>query len=200
MRKFIPILIVAITSLAGDASAQNDVTPLWTAFKTFCIDTGAKPDAVEAAVVKAGGVLKNRVDTQWPYPMKGAFLEYVIAGDRLSVQTMKSHIPQFISMGDLYGEQCMIGTITNDTNSNDDISVAAIRRWVGIPPVRQMITPDIGSSEGYIYRETETGRIALEPNSEAMHKASAEGQEWVLVILQMHGHAGVQLGHILPAQ
>ena len=55
MRRLGPILIATVAILTAGADAQVHDPPLFAAFKAFCIDTGASPDAVKSAVEAAGG-------------------------------------------------------------------------------------------------------------------------------------------------
>jgi hypothetical protein len=73
MHRLGPILIAIVTILTGGADTQVHDPPLFAA--AFCVDTGARPDAVKSAVEATGG--KQRVP-----PSATALLTWIMKNSR----------------------------------------------------------------------------------------------------------------------
>src|SRR5476649_1842329 len=127
------ILIATLNSLAADAQAQTVQPPLFATFKSFCVNTGAGPDAVKPAVEMAGGKPFKEGATSTPYPMTTASWLITIDGHKMTVAAVSSRAP--------YGPGKTAGTNQCNINSdaNEDSSIAAIQQWVGVPPYRSSI-------------------------------------------------------------
>src|SRR5215469_5042148 len=121
-------LVATVLMIASSAYAQNADPPLFAAFKSFCVDTGARSLAVKAAVEAAGGTQRDPSGLT-AVPTMTVTLWDVAVGDRKMIVfagTMRNPAapPQ---VGD------MIACNVNSPGS-EDASIAAIRDWVGFPP------------------------------------------------------------------
>src|SRR5215471_9999910 len=94
MRRLGPILIATVAILTAGADAQVHDPPLFAAFKAFCVDTGASPDAVKSAVEAAGG--KQRVPrsaTASPWPKTVTIWDTTTGGHSMYVSTGTQRVP-----------------------------------------------------------------------------------------------------------
>src|ERR1700739_4472839 len=90
MRLFYQSILVFAASLVGAQGAPNatpmPASPLFAAFKMFCVDTGANLGAIKAAVTAAGGVTHRPPgSTEWPFPMTVANWDINLQGHRMTV-------------------------------------------------------------------------------------------------------------------
>jgi hypothetical protein len=170
-------VLVLLTLVAGPAPA-TDAAPLYAIFQQFCIATGAKPEAVEAALRAAGWVKASQPDG--------------------SVSWQRSPTDHALRIN--------TGTATTDNGRGhcmavneaaDDASVVAIQKWVGV-------TPDVSgdavmTSYFYVFREAGGVRSALPDNDRAAQAdAETKGEAWVLVLDRARAGAIAYLGHGLP--
>jgi len=89
-----PILIGTAAILTAETDAQVHDPPLFAAFKAFCVDTGASPEAVKSAVEAAGG--KQRVApraTASPWPMSVTIWDITTGGHSMYVSTGTQRVP-----------------------------------------------------------------------------------------------------------
>src|SRR5215470_6041271 len=94
MRRLGPILIATVAILTAEADAQVHDPPLFAAFKAFCLDTGANPDAVKSAVEAAGGkLLAPPGTTAHPFPMTVATWDITAGGASLNVSAGTQQVP-----------------------------------------------------------------------------------------------------------
>ena len=129
MRLLGPILIATIVFLTAGADAQVHDPPLFAAFKTFCIDTGASPDAVKSAVEAAGS--KQRVPpsaTASPWPMTVTIWDITTGGHSMHVSTGTQRVPPMGERPEANSNHCIVSSFVNE-----DASVEAIRNWVWGP-------------------------------------------------------------------
>jgi hypothetical protein len=184
------ILIMTMGSLAADAHAQAVQPPLFAAFKSFCVNTGAGPDAVKPAVEMAGGKPFGEGATSFPYPMTTASWLITIDGHKMTVGTVSSRAPY--GHGKIAGmNQC---NITSD--ANEDSSIAAIQKWVGVSPYNSSIGgPD--ALTFYDYQEQGSVRLPLPTDKAAMKSTLEAGHSWNLVVTKSQGMASISLTHML---
>jgi len=124
-----PMLIATLAILAAGADAQVHDPPLFAAFKAFCVDTGARPDAVKSAVEAAGG--KQHAPpgaTAWPFPMTVTSWDITTGGHSLSVSAGTQQAPPVQNRPGENSNQCIMRSFVNE-----DASIEAIRSWVGVP-------------------------------------------------------------------
>src|SRR6185437_3510358 len=90
----IVFLLAASPMLAGCADVNVAHPPLFTAFRQFCADTHAVPDAVEEAVEAAGGKLHASGALVEPYPMEVTSWEVAVEGRGMIVSTGTARTPR----------------------------------------------------------------------------------------------------------
>ena len=125
-----PMLIATLAILAAGADAQVHDPPLFAAFKAFCIDTGASPDAVKSAVEVAGG--KQRVPpsaSASPWPMTMTSWDITAGGHSMWVYAGTQQAPPIHNRPEENSNHCTVSSFVNE-----DASIEAIRNWVGVPP------------------------------------------------------------------
>src|SRR5262249_12053836 len=109
MRRLGPMLIATFVILAAGAEAQVHDTPLFADFKVFCVDTGARPDAVKSAVEAAGG--KQHAPpgaTAWPFPMTVTSWDITTDGRSLSVSAGTQQAPPVQNRPGENSNQCIM--------------------------------------------------------------------------------------------
>jgi hypothetical protein len=155
MRKITPAY--AFLAAAGSAAAQppND---LFGSLKTFCFDTGARRDAIQVAITSAGGSVDS--DTSlgiiWRYdPSPGQ--QFLIG----SMDLPGEHGPRNNCLVELWG--------------HDDASMNAIRKWIGVPAVKN--DEDADKSEVYFFQIVGSAHMAI-VGAAAAEAAIAERRCW----------------------
>ena len=203
MRRFGSILIATAAILTAEADAQVHDAPLFAAFKAFCVDTGASPDAVKSAVEAAGG--KQRVPpsaTASPWPQTVTVWDITTGGHSMYVSTGTQQVPPMGGRPEANSNHCIVSSFVNE-----DASVEAIRNWVGVPPdhisqgnpvlysfnYQELGSPIVGMVAPH-YRAV---RSTLPADKTAYDRAKAEGRIWSLGVLQSQDGASVQLMHDL---
>ncbi len=183
------LAIVAAIALAAQAHAQGDQTPLFTSFKAFCIDTGAKPNAVKAAVESAGGKLDlSPVGARFPdYATVTTWAHFV--GDRkLTIQAITQSVPPGRNAGAAH--RCIVRSF-----GNEDARIVAIRDWVGVPPIGT--TSSI--STHYAFLNLGSERVPITDTSDRARSAMRVDGGWGLVLDQGQNFGSAHLSHELPA-
>jgi hypothetical protein len=191
MRGLRPILIATVAILTAEADAQVHDPPLFAAFKAFCVDTGASPDAVKSAVEAAGG--KQHAppgETAWPIPMTVTTWDITTDGHSLNVSAGTQQAAPVQNRPEENSNQCIVNSFVND-----DESIEAIRNWVGVPPAN--ISRGNPTIYFFDYQESGSARSALPTAKIAHDMAKVEGRIWSLVVLQSQDGASVQLVHHL---
>ncbi len=107
----------------GVVPAQAAKTPLFDAFKRFCIDTGARSQAVAAAVIAAGG---RQGPPSFLY-QPGTYWRFCACKADLTISSASFHFDTGSGSGH---EACVI------ESRRDDATKASllIGRWVGVAP------------------------------------------------------------------
>jgi hypothetical protein len=170
--------------------------PLFAAFKAFCVDTVAKPSAVEAAVLAAGGVPGNHGSTDYPMPMSTSGWGISLRGHRMSVNASSAY-PSRKHKGFFDFDSCSIHSF-----ADDDLGVKAIQDWVGVPPY-QVSSPDKNSPTPdlkifyYSYQAVGPAHKALVSKADRL-SGQIQGQAWSLVLMKEPRGASIQLSHDLP--
>jgi hypothetical protein len=183
--------------------------PLFAAFKTFCVDTGAEPSAVNAAVEAAGGKphdptggsTESGTLTDTPFPLTFATWDVTVGGHRMTVSagtgypsgTYKSQKAPPYDFND-----CSITSF-----ANEDASVTAIRDWVGVPPQdvstgphNDRWTPDLTLYQ-FWYQVVGSTHAVLADRAQRI-SAETQGRSWGLMLMQSPHSASLQLVHDLP--
>ena len=191
MRRLGSILIATVAILTAGADAQALDPPLFAAFKAFCIDTGASPDAVKSAVEAAGGKLHVPPSaTAFPFPMTVTIWDIAMGGHSMSVSAGTQRVPPIQNRPEENSNGCTVSSVVNE-----DASIEAILKWVGVPPTHVSRGNLINYS--FLYQELGSVRAALPADKIASDMAAAEGRTWLLVLLQSQDGASAQLMHFL---
>ncbi len=172
---------------------------LFEAFKTFCVDTGAEPQAVKTAVESAGGRPRGVPGvTDTPFPMTTASWDLTLLGRPLLVSAGSGYPSRALKTANNPppdSDDCIVHSF-----ANADSSVTAIRDWVGVPQEREStgsrFTPDL-TQHYYSYQVAGSTRAAIADQIER-RSADVEGRSWALVLLRTPQSASVQLTHTLP--
>jgi hypothetical protein len=176
-------LAVAASAPGGEAVAKD--APLFSALQAFCVQTGAKPAAVGAAVEAAGGVLETpATSTSFPIPMSITIWKASYAGRPIRVT---SGVTRASGRPPLASESCTV-----EDFSRDKSSVAAIANWLGVkPPVfRHETTTD------FFLFEYAGGQPRVASSDEATFaRDRAEGRVWQLTLTQSVSGESAQLMH-----
>ncbi|MGA7713227.1 MAG: hypothetical protein WCA81_15080 [Rhizomicrobium sp.] len=194
----------APSDIAGSASAR----PLYTAFITFCVETGAVPRTVNAAVQKAGGKPHNPPGCSTedgtcagaPFPLTLSSWDVVVGGHRFLVNTGRSWPSRqypFAKSTPHDFDSCDI-----HSSENEDASVSAIVDWVGVPGDISTSPPTSKYSPGlklYFYGFQTIGQkhVSVAPG-EQENTAILEGRYWGLVMMQDQKGASLNCTHYLP--
>jgi hypothetical protein len=203
MRSHGPILIAIVAILTAGADAQVNDPPLFAAFKAFCVDTGASPDAVKSAVEAAGG--KQRVPpsaTASPWPITVTVWDITTGGHSMHVSAGTQQVPPMGGRPQANSEHCTVSSFVNE-----DASIEAIGNWVGVPPdhisqgnpvlysfnYQELDSPIVGIVVPH-YRAV---RSTLPADKTAYDRAKVEGRIWSIGVLQSHDGASVHLMHDL---
>jgi hypothetical protein len=190
MRRLGPIVIATVAILTAGADAQVPDPPLFAAFKEFCIDTGASPDAVKSAVEAAGGKQNAAGATASPLPMAVTSWEITTSGHSMYVSAGVQHVPSVQNRPEENSHGCTVSSFVNE-----DTSIEAIRHWVGVPP--DFVSPGDPKNYFFTYQESNSVRSPLPAAKIAHDMAKAEGRTWSLVLFQAQDGASVQLVHHL---
>ncbi len=206
------MICAGVTATGGDLSdtvGSASALPLYTAFKTFCVDTGAVPQAVNAAVKNAGGKPHDPAGGSTedgtlpgaPFPMTLSNWVVTVSGHHMLVNSgtsLPSRQYPFAKFPPHDFDSCDIQSF-----ENEDASVTAIQKWVGMPPVRMAApsdadeySPDLAQYH-YVYQVVGSERMPMK-DKELVEAAEVEGRYWSLVLLSDPRGAAVHYMHILP--
>ena len=198
------------TALAGDAQSIAGAAidlPLYAAFKAFCVDTGTIPQSVNAAVKAAGGrpsdrpggSTENGTLPDAPFPMTTSAWTVTIGGHRMLVVSERA----WPSRGG-WGRANDFDTCSIHSDVNEDVSIAAIQEWVGVPATEVSLpspthwfAPEL-TSYRYAYQAVGGAHMAI-IDKESYRRADAEGRHWTLDVMREPQSAGLQLVHQLPS-
>lgn len=191
MLKLGPMLIAtAFFTIGAEAWAHDP--PLFAAFKAFCIDTGANPDAMKSAVEAAGGKQHGAGATEHPFKMTVTTWDVTAGGASLNVSAGTQQASPVQNRAEENSNQCVVTSFVND-----DASIEALHNWVGIPPGHVLRgNPTISIFD---YQEQGSVRSTLPTSKSAYDMAKVEGLLWSLVVLQSQDGASVQLVHHLAS-
>ena len=185
-------ILIAILIATFDGPASADELPLFSAFQSFCVNTGGGADAVKPAVEMAGGkLLKPPASSGGPYPQTVTSWSITIADHKMIVSAGTARSP--------YGPGRVADSnhCTIVSYAKEDGSIAKIREWVGVPP-SPYSTSDLVY---YDFQEQGGARRPLPEDKSAFAAIMAAGQSWTLTIIgRMGGPVSVQLMHLLGAK
>ena len=180
--------IMVICCGTRDAAAAEAGTPrLFNAFKSFCADTGARPDEVKKAVLATGGTPHDPPtrSTETPFSMQTSLWDVKASGHALVVAAGQAHTGGA-------NAKAMADCVVTGTEA-DDASLKALAGWAGVPA-----NPDANQHITYYVFEDNAGTHQQISNGKA---AEAEGRIWRLTVIRGPGVASVDLMHLLaPGQ
>jgi hypothetical protein len=186
MRSYIVVpfmLLTAICCLPANAEAQSSDPPLFAAFKTYCIQYGADPDAVDAAIQAAGGT-----QTSPPYKFEGWHATMRFWDLNLFFHTIRMITGSAWSPS---GEASCSALITEQ----DDASLTAIIKWVGVAPKSK--------EPGRLVFDFEMvgeNRVAAPVDTAAYQKDKVEGRLWELTLEKSRRSTSASLTHFLAGR
>lgn len=184
-------LTAALVILVAASPARAAEPPLFVAFKSLCVDTGAAPEAVGAAVTAAGGKMGHPpASTDLPIQMTAFFWKVSIGGHDLMVSAIKAHDP-FPNGGD--SVECDV-----QSYQNEDGGLAKIREWVGVPAERT--GADDSSIQRFSFQQHGDRRMAAPSDDDAYERLQRRGVLWLLRVMSDRRSADVQLTHFLAAE
>jgi hypothetical protein len=183
--------LAALVVLGAVGPTRAAEPPLFAAFKSLCVDTGAVPEAVGAAVKAAGGkASRPPTSTDRPIRMTAFFWNVSIGGHDLMVSAIKAHDPSPQGGNSV---ECAI-----QSYQNEDGGLAKIRGWVGVPADRD--GADGSSIQYFSFQQVGDKRTALSGDSNTDRRLQARGVLWQLMVASDPRSANVQLMHFLPAR
>lgn len=188
--KSLGFILIVILCATFDGPASADELSLFSAFQSFCVNTGGGADAVKPAVEMAGGkLLKPPTSSGSPYPQ--TVMSWSIADHKMIVSAGTSHQP--------YGPDRVSDSnhCTVDSFADEDGSIAKIQEWIGLP-ASPYSTPD---QIYYDYQEQGGVRRPLPEDKSATAAIMAAGQSWTLTMRRpTGGPTSVQLMHLLAVK
>jgi hypothetical protein len=206
----IALCIVAATTITVAAALADEPQrpvlspsdlPLYAAFKMFCVNTGAKPEAVKAAVEAAGGRPHTPPGgaTDSPFPMTVSSWNVTVNGHNMVVGAGTAYPSRKFENAKLRNGD--FDSCTVDSYSNEDESISAIVDWVGVPgdvstnPPSSKYTPGL---KLHFYGFQTIGRNHAPAAGEQQTAATNEGRYWTLVLMQDQRSASLQYTHTHP--
>lgn len=188
-----PLLAVTVlATLVSSADAQKSATPLLDAVRTFCIATGAHPYAVRDAVLKAGGkALHPFAATMQPFPMTVTSWEFIANGHDLTISAGTATIPPSATSPQRINDNCII-----TSRVNEDASIAALQKWIGVAP--DTISPGELAMSFYSYVEESAAHAPVPAEGAAYRAAVAQGRIWSVTLQRSANYASVQMFNVQP--
>jgi len=167
----------------ASGACADEAAPLFSAFKRFCADTGARADDVKAAVLAGGGVLHDppTKSVETPFSMRTSLWDIKAGGHALVVAAGEARTggADARAMAD-----CVISS-----PEADPASLQALAGWAGVPA-----NPDANERlTYYVFEEKGGAHLAIS----AGKAAEAEGRIWRLSVIRAPGVASVELMHLL---
>jgi len=173
----------------GVANAFAADPPLFAAFKQFCADTQAKPDAVKAAALAARSKSVGSVATNKKAQASAAGNSWsmVFQGHHLTVTSGTLHAPATGKMPQTDSVTCAI-----TDSDGDNAGASAIGTWAGVPPSAEVK----GIFGTYVYQEKNGVRVPVKLPETAVK--DPEGL-WNLTLSQVGKLTAVNLAHVIAA-
>jgi hypothetical protein len=164
--------------------------PLFAAFKQFCVDTQAKPDAVKSAVLAASGktIASGETSKKAPVAAGGSSWNLTVQGHRLTVTAGTLHTPVAGKMPATDGITCAI-----TDSGGDSAGAAAIGAWAGVPATAEVS----GVFGTYSYQDKNGTHQSVKSPETAVK--DPEGL-WNLTLSQIGKLTAVNLAHVTAAK
>ena len=177
------LVMMAILCGARNAAAQDGGTPLFSAFKKFCANTGARPDDVKKAILAAGGAPHNPPtrSTETPFSMETSLWDIKAGGHAFVVAAGHANTG---GAPDVAMADCVISGAEADA-----ASLTALAGWAGVPAnpgANERITYYVFEDRGGTHQVVSDGKTSGE-----------EGRIWRLTVIRAPGVASVELMHLL---
>src|SRR5579871_6096109 len=148
----------ALTFFAQGALA-DEAEPLFSAFKSFCADTGARADEVQKAVLAAGGAPHDppTKSTETPFSMQTSLWDVKAGGQAVVVAAGHAQTtgPNGRAMAD-----CVVSG-----KDADPASLAALAAWAGVAAnadANERITYYVFEDRGGVHQAVGDGKAAQE--------------------------------------
>ena len=192
MRWAAAALIASSLALAA-SHAQAEDAPLFAVFKTFCIDTHGQLDPLRAALQSAGGKLVDpspvvtKVEdstittTIWEVSVLGRDYRVSFVDLRSGFETAQGR----------YSEDCGVETVLDD-----EASLVAARRWIGIPPSHAY--SNVMDMELYDFQQSGDQIAPLPDDADAFKKLELSGRVWALSLQRSPKGTNLDLQHSMP--
>ncbi|HSC19214.1 MAG TPA: hypothetical protein VLC74_09895 [Rhizomicrobium sp.] len=179
----------ALCSL-GVTDALAADPPLFAAFKQFCADTQAKPDAVKAAAlaVSSKTVASAATNKKAQASASGNSWSLVFQGHHLTVTSGTLHTPAAANMPPTDAITCAI-----TDSDGDNAGASSIGAWAGVPASAQVK----GIFGTYVYQQKNGTRVAVKAPETAVK--DPEGV-WNLTLTQVGQVTAVNLAHATAAR
>jgi hypothetical protein len=185
-----PISLVVIALMlvgSGDARAAGGDPPLFAAFKTFCVATGADLYAVKRTVEQAGAKVAP-VSHPW-LASPANMWDYVVGGEPMLVSALEVRLPAHGPHPALSKNFCKLDLVSN----GDDASVEAIKNWIGVP--RSVGTPTLSL---FVFQEVNGVRSPLPKDRVTRDLALRKGQVREIWLTLAPNSASVEYINQLP--
>ena len=181
-------VVATIMVSSGSPASSKGAIPLYDAFNSLCVATNTQPDLIEKAIKVSPFKITQRgsASTAKPIPMSTTLWDMAYEGHKMTLAIGESQEPLGTTM------------VTNTQNctitsfSNEDASIDAIRRWVGLPG-------NSNKSPGvtlYEFQMQGSSRISLE-GGDAEKIAKTEGRAWHIAIINGQNMGSVMLTRYL---
>ncbi len=176
-------------SSTGVANALAADPPLFAAFKQFCADTQAKPDAVKSAALAASSKSVGSVATNKKAQASatGNSWSMVFQGHHLTVASGTLHAPAADKMPPTDSVTCAV-----TDSDGDNAGAAAIGAWAGVAASAE-VTGIFGT---YVYQEKNGAHVPVKTPEAAVK--DPEGL-WNLTLSQLGKLTAVNLAHVTAA-
>lgn len=174
----------------GHVVTRSGVMPMYDAFKKFCIDTAAEPEAVEKAVKISGLPFHKRGPAAMfgPIPMDTTAWDMMFEGHQITLNTGHTMEGSGLAVPQK-GNSC---TITS-WNSDEKASVAALRQWAGISGSADRPMRLGGALTLYEFEVRDSAMLPLKKD-DAGRQAKVQGRAWLLMVMG----SSAMLIHYLP--
>ena len=193
MRALLPILLLLPLSAAAQPAKAM---PLFDGFKTFCVDTGARLPAIEAAMKKTGAKLTHPLAVMTsPFQLSTEIWEIDASGRRLTIAAGSEMDPASKSFPERDFDVCTVML-----SGNDAAGITALRKWIRIAPTSVTGSARSVIVEHFTWRDSGKGPAAVPKNSADYVAAEAKGEIWSLDLIRNRSIATVQLRHLLKVK
>ena len=160
--------------------------PLFESFKTICVDTQGQREAVEKAIERAGGRLRQS-------KFDGVYVSYwfwdiAVAGHTMSVDFTMFRNPRDAICG-----------VTSEHNEDD--SIAAIIKWVGVAPEPDTVISDPHhTARTFRYQQQGDSRSPLPTDQAVFGQMLINGRLHTLWVSQYSTSASVSINWDIPVR